>query len=348
MMLSAILAAALTFTATATGVEKGVPVEFAFAGRNTDRDYESMFLLEDSVDEFCTKLERAGLPRGRPTDSAACRLWPVGCSLKFEPPLSSFIDGKMPEGLTSSSPIYTGGTRLANGACDAGTNMPASVFSIYSLSQSPIVYNGIYDQGVVYGSFTAGKALKKGERVSFTVSWDAETLPRSIHLTIRPGNSPEVLRRLKEESAKGELDVLIGFDEGLSVAEATAAANALATIDSPRVKINGFTNIFYRAFLPLVKWLDRKERLTQPFELTLGDGDHPDKLVFVEEDWTVEGDDPKLSPKEIPFETAKSHPRTDTCFIFADPKMPLSRVLRAKEKLREANIINWYVFAGQR
>lgn len=344
MMVSVILAASLTFTATATGVEKGTPVEFVFAGRNTDRDYESMFLIEDTVDAFCTKLERAGLPRGRPTDPTACRLWPVGCSLKFEPSLSSFIDGKMPEGLAVSDPIYTGGTRLVGGACDAGTNMPASVFSIYSLSQSPIVYNGIYDQGVVYGSFTAGKALKKGERISFTVSWDAETLPKSLHLTIRPGNSAEVLRRLKDESAKGELDVLIGFDETLSIAEATAAANALAMIDSSRVKINGFTNIFYRAFLPLVKWLDRKERLTQPFELTLGD---PDRLVFIEEDWTVEGDDPKLTPKEIPFETAKAHPRTDTCFIFAEPKTPLSCVLRAKEKLREANIKNWYIFTGQ-
>ena len=88
MMIPAILAASLTFTATATGVEKGTPVEFVFAGRNTDRDYESMFLIEDSVDEFCAKLENAGLPRGRPTDSTACRLWPVGCSLKFEPSLS--------------------------------------------------------------------------------------------------------------------------------------------------------------------------------------------------------------------------------------------------------------------
>ena len=345
MMFSVILSATLTFTATATGVEKGTPVEFVFAGRNTDRDYESMFLIEDTVDAFCTKLERAGLPRGRPTDPTACRLWPVGCGLKFEPSLSSFIDGKMPEGLDESDPIYTGGTRLIGGACDAGTNMPASVFSIYSLAQSPIVYNGIYNQGAVYGSFTAGKALKKGERVSFTVSWDAETLPRAIHLTIRPGNSAEVLRRLKDESAKGELDALIGFDEALSIAEATAAANALAMIDSPRVKINGFTNIFYRAFLPLVKWLDRKERLTQPFELALGD---PDKLVFVEEDWTVEGDDPKLTPREIPFEMAKSHPKTDTCFIFADPQTPLSRILRAKEKLGAANIKNWYVFTGQR
>ena len=341
-MISAFLAASLTFTATATGVEKGTPVEFVFAGHNTDRDYESMFLLEDSVDEFCAKLENAGLPRGRPADPTSCRLWPVGCSLKFEPQLSSYIDGNMPEGLASAAPIYTGGTRLLDGACDAGTNMPASVFSIYSLPQSSIVYNGIYDQGAVYGSFTAGKTLKKGERVSFTISWDVKTRPKSIHMTIRPANLKDVLEHLRNVSAKEELDVLIGFDEKLSIAEASIAANALAMIDSPRVKINGSSNIFYRAFLPLVKWRDRKERLTQPFELTLGD---QDKLVFIEEDWTVEGDDPKLTPREIPFEMAKAHPRTDTCFIFAEPRMNLSRVLHAMEKLREANIKNWYVFA---
>ena len=342
MMLSAILAASLSFTATATGVEKGTPVEFVFAGRNTDRDYESMFLIEDTVDAFCTKLERAGLPRGKPTDSAVCRLWPVGCRLKFEPSLASFIDGKMPEGLTASDSIYTGGTRLAGGGCEASTNMPASVFSIYSLSQSPIVYNGIYDQGAVYGSFTAGKTLKKGERVSFTVSWDAETLPRAIHLTIRPGNSTEVLRRLKDESAKGELDVLVGFDKSLTVAEAVAAANALAVVDSPRIKINGCSNIFYRSFLPLVKWQDRKERLVQPFELTVGD---PDKLVFVEEDWTVEGTDPKLTPREIPFADAVKHTKTDTCFIYADGQTTVARIQKAMSALKDCPIRNWYVFS---
>ena len=73
-MIAAILAASLSFTATATGLEKGAPVEFVFAGRNTDRDYETMFLIEDSVDEFCTKLEAAGLPRGKPPDVVQARL----------------------------------------------------------------------------------------------------------------------------------------------------------------------------------------------------------------------------------------------------------------------------------
>ena len=344
MMFSAILAASLTFTATATGVEKGTPVEFVFAGRNTDRDYESMFLLDSTVDDFCRGLEKAGFPRGKSTDASACRLWPAGCPISFDPPLTNFIAGTMPEGLPSALPIYTGGTRLADGSCEANTNMPASVFSIYSLAQSPIVLDGIYDQGAVYGAFTARTKLKKGDRVTFTVKLVDENLPWPLHLTVRPGNSAELVKQIKAAAEKGSVDVLVGFSDDLTVAEATAMANALSVIDSARIKINGCSNIFYRSFQPLVKWLDRKERLVQPFELTLG---NPDRLVFIEEDWTVEGDDPKLTPKEIQFADAAKHQRTDTCFIFATPTTQISKILSAMAKLRGSKVKNWYVFAGQ-
>lgn len=341
-MIAAILAASLSFTATATGLEKGTPVEFVFAGRNTDRDYETMFLIEGSVDELCAKLEAAGLPRGKPTDVARAHLWPVGCRVTFSPALDSFIEGKMPEGLPESDPIYTGGLRLGEGACDAGTNMPAAVFSIYTLAQSPFVYNGIYNQGAVYGSFTARKTLKKGERVSFSVTWDAATLPQEINLTFHPGNATEVLNRLRTVSESSEVDARIGFDGRLTVQEATAAAMALATIDSSRIKVNGCSNIFYRSFLPLVKWQDRKERLSQPFELTLG---NPNRLVFIDEDWSVDGDDPKLTPVEIAVSEIARHPRTDTCFIYAESQTKVSEILRAMESLKGGNIRNWYVFS---
>lgn len=343
-MIATILAASLTFTATATGVEKGAPVEFAFAGRNTDRDYETMFLIDDSVDGFCQKLERAGFPRGKPTDGLSCRLWPVGCPVSFDPPLTNFIAVTMPEGLPAARPIYTGGTRLENGRCDAGTNMPAAVFSHYSLAQSPVVLDGIYDQGAVYGAFTARKALKKGERVTFTIKLENATPPKALHMTVRPGNSTEVLKRLKAESEKGAVDALIGFSDDLTVTEAAAMANALSVVDSVRTKINGCSNIFYRAFLPLVKWRDRKERLVQPFELTLGD---PDRLTYVDEDWMVEGLDPKLTPREISFADAAKYPRTDTCFIFAPANATIQRILTTMAKLKGSQVKNWYVFADQ-
>lgn len=341
-MIVPILAATLTFTATATGVEKGAAVEFAFAGRNSDRDYETMFLIDDGVDEFCRKLERAGFPRGKPTDARSCILWPVGCPISFNPPLTNFVAMSMPKGLTSAQPIYTGGTRLENGNCEAGSEMPASLFSLYSLAQSPIVLDGIFDQGAVYGSFTVRKALKKGERVSFTVSLENATPPQSLHLTVRPGNSAEILNRLRSESEKGAVDALIGFSDELTVKEATAMANALSVVDSVRTKINGCSNIFYRAFQPLVKWRDRKERLTQPFELTLGE---PDRLVYIDEDWSVEGNDPKLTAQEISFADALNHTKTDTCFIFAPATATIARISAAMAKLKGIQVTNWYVFA---
>ena len=340
-MISVFLAASLTFTATATGVEKGAPVEFVFAGRNTDRDYEAMFLIDNTVDAFCRQLEKAGLPYGRPTDVKSCNFWPVGCTLRFEPSLTNFIASTVESANALCSPVYTGGTRLGDGSREASTNMPASVFSTYTLAQSPIVPNGVVDQGAVYGSYTANKALKKGERVSFTLSWDAQSRPRTVHMTIAPGHVTEVIKHLRTESERGEVDALIGFSDDLTVAEATAAANALATIDSSRVKINGCTNIFYRSFLPLVKWLDRQERLVQPFELTLG---NPDQLVFIEEDWSGDGEDPKLTLKPIPFADAAKHPRTDTCFIFATTETRLSRIRLSMSRLADTKVRNWYVF----
>ena len=342
MIAAALLSATLTFTATATGVEKGTSVEFAFAGRNSDRDYESMFLIDDTVDDFCRKLEEAGFPRGKPTEERICNLWPVGASLVIDPPLTNFIVASTSESRLIEHPIYTGGTRLGNGACDAGTNMPASVFSLYSLPQSPIVPNGIFEQGSVYGSFTARETLKKGERYSFTFKLKEGSFPEFLHLTVRPGNSAEIVQRLKSESERmSSVNALIGFADDLTVAEATAMANALSVIDSVRTKINGCSNLFYRAFLPLVKWRDRKERLTQPFELTLGTSD---RLVYIDEDWSVEGSDPKLTPHEISFADVAKYQKTDTCFVFASAATPISRIRTAMSKLNGSKIRNWYIF----
>ena len=56
-MIAALIAAACTctFSATATGLEKGAPVEFLFAAQDSDNAYETMFLVDDSIDEFCRK-----------------------------------------------------------------------------------------------------------------------------------------------------------------------------------------------------------------------------------------------------------------------------------------------------
>jgi len=344
-MILSVLAAAFTFTATATGVEKGTALEFVFAGSNSDRDYESMFLLETPLAEFCKAIERAGLKPGHPVDPAACRLWPVGCPVNISPALDEFVKSELPEGQKLGRIIYTGGSRGSNNCVIAATEMPSSVLSLYTLDQSLFLYNGIYEQGDVYGSHTVAKTLKKGEKFKFTLTWDDSERPQSLKLVARPGNGAEIIKALKSAAEKAETDAEVAFDGQLTVAEAAQTAQALAVVDSVRVKVNGHApgSLFYRAFTPLVKWLDRKERLVQPFELTLG---NPDELVYIEEDWSVSGDDPKLTPRKIPFAdtSAAKYARTDTCFVFAKPDTKLEAIYQAMDKLKGSSIRNWYVF----
>lgn len=345
MILFPLLAAAYTFTASATGVDKGTSIEFFFAAKASDRDYESMFLLDQDVDSFCRGLESAGLRRGKPVDSTTLRLWPVGCQVKISPDMSEFITTKMPEGLPLASVVYTGGTRNASGVPVATTNMPMSVFSLYSLEQSPFVFNGLYDQGSVYGCHVANKQLEKGKKFTFTVTWDESTYPQSLRLVMKPGKGAELIQTLKEASVNNELDVLVDFSPELTVNEAKSFSEALSVIDSPRVKINGFVpgHLYFRAFLPLVKWTDRKERLTQPFELTVGD---ENRLVYLEEDWTVKGLDPKIIPHDIPISQASQYLRTDTCFIYVSATTRLQKVYEAMEQLKAPQIRNWYIFVS--
>ena len=345
-MISVLLAASLSFTATATGVGKGAPVEFAFAGKNSDRDYETMFLLEEPVASLCSRLEEAGMPRGKATDLERCVLWPVGCELSFCPSLTNFITSTLPQDLAKSPPVYAGGCRNEKGTPVANDEMPQAFFSHYTLSQSPIVFSEPYNQGDVYGAHVAAVGMKKGQKVVFTVSWDEKTLPRHMDVDVSATNAPSVLSTLLSEAKNGELDVTVTLDPSMTVSEAVMAAKALSQLDSRRIKLNGFPDggLFYRAFLPDESWTNRAARLVQPFELTI-DGDH-DRLVVVDEDWSVEGLDPKLTAHEIPFSEAPQRTKTDTCFIYARPDTRLSRVFAAKQKLKSCHVVNWYVFAS--
>jgi len=345
MILSVLLSATFTFNVTATGVEKGTAVEFIFAGPKTDRAYESMFVLDESVDSFCARLE-SSVPKGMPVDASTCRLWPTGCRIRFDPPLENFISIDLPEGSQRPVPIYTGGSRRKDGSPEAADTMPSAVFAAYSLAQSPIVYTEPFEQGAVYGRFTAVSTIEKGKRFTFSVVIDEMSLPRRLELTAEKGNLRELLQRLRTESNEGEIDVTISFSDALTLEEAVSVSQALSVVDSTRVKINGVKNIFYRAFLPLEKWRDRQERLHQPFELTLHDNG-TDELLFIDEDWTVEGNDPKLTPRSITYDQATRHPNTDTCFVYASPTQTVSRIVHAMRQLSSSRVTNWYVFSSE-
>ena len=354
MILPLLLAAvrSVTFTATATGIDTSTPVEFVFAGKGSDRAYEALFELDEDVAAFARRIESAGIPRGRPLDAAACRLWPSGVPLTLEPALDKLVASRRDGTPVPLEPfVYTGGKRAPDGSPDAATNMPLAVFATYDVPQALILFDGAFPQGQVYGRYTPVETLEKGTRRTFTLSWDGETVPRRLDVTFRPGESVRALCELKKESEKGPVEVLAHFAPELTVAEAVPAAQALSLVDSPRVKVNGRDRLFYRAFLPLEKWRDRRERLVQPLEVRFA-ADGSVTVTEIDEDWNVAGDDPKLTPHEhamksvaeaAAFATA-SRNRSDTILLYAPAGTPLSRLYGFYDAVKRP-VTNWYVYA---
>ena len=345
-MLASCLAAAFTFTASATGLAKGSTVEFLFIGSDSDRAYEAMFTLDMPVADFVQAIEKAGMKPGQPVDAEKCRVWPVGTPVALDPDISRFVEVDGADGFSLGRIVYTGGEKGTNGLPVASFEMPASVCAFYSLDQSIFVPEKMLGQGDAYGKFISRETLKKGARYAFTVSWNDADRPKHVDLHAKPGNTADLVKKIRDESITSVLDVQASFDGELTVAEATQFAKALDLVDSVRVKITGCRegSLFFRAFLPLVKWTERQNRMVQPFELTILPDE--DRLVFIEEDWSVEGTDPKLTPKQISFEEAAKKDKTDTCFIYAGKDTKLSRIYSAMDKLKLSKVHNWYVFAG--
>jgi hypothetical protein len=131
----------------------------------------------------------------------------------------------------------------------------------------------------------------------------------------------------------------------MTLSEAVRRAEIYAKLDSPDTKINGFREgqFYYRAFLPREAWRDRKERLSQPYEVRFSGG-RPD-LTVITEDWSDTSlTEPKLIVEQKSFKDIDPEARIDTCFIYAAKDAPLAR-LYAVKKLLPAKIVNWYIFA---
>ena len=337
----------VSFTATATGIKKGTPVEFMFALSGTDHDYESMFLLEDSAADFTEAFGKAGIPPGGAINAAKGRLHAFGPFLAMKPALSRYITQNS-EDKAFPEIIYCSGLGDRQGKPVCQNQSPNSIFSFYSLAQSPVLFDGQFNQGDVYGRFLAKETLKKGEKHIFTFSWDGKSLIRELKVEFNAADPLAGLNKIKSASQAGPVSVEASFSPGMSFSEAVKVANALSVVDSHRIKINGCKpgNLFYRAFLPLEAWRDRSERLQQPLELYLSStGKH--KLIVIDEDWSVSGNNPKLTEREIEFAKVSSYPKTDTCFIYLpDSNVKLGVIFDAMRQLG-GDIRNWYIYVGK-
>lgn len=342
---------AVTFTAEATGVATNTTLEFLFVGKGSDRSYEAMFELESSLEELDKAFAAAGIPRGTSLDAASCHLWPAGAELKLEPSLGDFVTSALNgREVPFERIVYTGGARENDGSLSAATNMPLAAFCFYDLPQSPILFDGAFPQGQVYGRYTCKKVCKKGEPFKFTLSWDGKTRTRKLTVDFTVENAAQELLKLKKAAENGDVEVLVRFSPWMTVREASQLAVALAQIDSPHVKLNGKDKLFYRAFLPLEKWRDRKERLVQPIELHLKD-EGKIALVTIDEDWSGDTPDPKLTVHEqiMTFDSAvaaatATKNRSDTLFVYANAGERLERLYSLVDAIKRP-IANWYVLS---
>ena len=352
----------------ATGLGPADTAEFFAIGPLSDRSYESFFVTVASPAAIADAIERVGVPRGVPPDIAGARLWPCGEKLALtatpvatNAPALAFADlltdtAEKEEGAILPAPVvYTGGARDASGAVVAATNIPCAVFALYSHTPSLLQLNGQFDQSTVYGRFHVKKEWSAGSLFELTLRWDGRTtvLHRDVELTVP--TLKEKLTALRADAAAHDLFVRLSFGEGTTVGEAAEIAQVLSLVDGKGLKMDGPLpgQFFFRAFLPDPAWRARPERIFQPFEVHVA-ADGAKKFVFVEEDWSGEGLDPVLKPRETSFsdwpelpkliaQTGEKGAKINVLFLFAPRATPVSALTPAVFTVGD-RIATFYVF----
>ena len=356
------------FLVEATGLAPADPAEFFAIGPLSDRAYESLFVTVPSPAAIAEAIERVGVPRGVPPDIAAARLWPCGEKLTLTAkPVSTnttalaFADllndgSAKEEGEILHAPfLYTGGARDATGAVVAATNIPCAVFALYSHSPSLLLLDGQFDQSSVYGRFCAKVACAPGDLFELTLRWDGHTTVLRRDEVFTVANMKDKFAALRAESAGRDLFVIPSCGEGTTVGEAVSIAQALALLDGKGLKVGGTApgRFFYRAFLPDPAWRARPGRIFQPFEVLMA-ADGKKKFIFIEEDWSGEGLDPVLKPRETPFaewselpkliaQTGEQGAKINVLFMFAPKATPVAALTPIVPAVG-SRITTFYVF----
>lgn len=338
----------VTFEVASNGLGTNVEIEFLFAGPDSDRDYESVFLTQNTIPELTEAFAKAGIPLGSPTDYQKCRFWPVGDEIVFEPDIWTLIKDVRNE--RKAPVIFTGGSRGSDGVPEAASEMPQAIFALYDCPQSLFQFDDSLSQSVTYGRFKPLVQIPHGEKRTIKATWKGKRLHEKFELQLQPGSITNIVQQLRSKCEGGvELDVTPVFSPDMTIEDARNIASALQILDSYSVKINGFADgqFYFRAFLPLERWRDRTERLTQPYEVRLDASAKP-SLTVIKEDWTSNPDaaDPTLIVTEnVDFSTLEKGGSaiSDTCLIFAPKSTKLSEVFKVRNLL-PASVMNFYVY----
>ena len=335
--------------AEAVGHRVGITAEFLLVGPFSDRAYEAAAVTVATPGDIARAVESLGMVRGGGIGSRPFRFWPYGERVQAtvrrldrpdltEKPLQSLIVDKevLAPLLGEGGLVFTGG-RWEGDGCLTDTNMPSSVISLYNEASSIFDVPFQVGQNEVYGRLSLAEALPSGALMEIVLrplvpaGGGARVLPMMATATMDgdqikvtcSGEDEKVLKRdslaevlmwLRSQAEAGrEPFVTVAIDDALPLKRAIDVAHVFGLLDGKGLKLDGKTEegLFVRAFLPLEKWRERKDRNPQPFELHLSreaDGALKKRLVFIEEDWNVEGLDPKLTLRDYPFEAWEDFP----------------------------------------
>lgn len=296
-----------------------------------------------------------------------------------ERPLQSLVRDAQPDSplIGEGGIVFTGGYWTEAGACWTDANAPSPVISLYNDAGTVFDLPFQVAQGAVYGRLTLAEKLpfgallevvfrplptKDGQPGVLPVTVSAAMDGDDVVATLKP-DGPRVagvdraklqdaLAWLRAQSEQGrELFVTVGMDDAMPIRRAADVARVFSMLDGAGLKLDGKTDggLYPKAFLPQESWRERAGRNPQPFEVHVvrnADGSLAKKMVFIDEDWSGPGLDPKLSPKEYPFADWKELPglvekaagpdnKVTLLFVFAPADLPLSTFMpgvRAVEK----------------
>lgn len=295
--------------AETTGISAGIETEFLLIGAKSDRAYEAVFVSKNDGDAVLQAAEFIGVAKGRPVNPRTLVFHPRGerftvevRQLKDESagPVGRWIqDTRDPECLARGF-TFTGGEDWK------GTTIPAAIVSLYNEPCSMFDLPFQAAKGVVYGRFRAARKAGMHEKVALVLKFlpTADGGPRSVDKVIAFGPDAkvaDVVRDLRAASEAGhDLFVTVKADDAATMENLRALAKVLTMLDAAdgtvRLDRPGEGEFYPNAFLPEEGWRVRTARPFQPWELHLGP---TNRFVFVGEDWTGPGLEPKLLPREF-------------------------------------------------
>ena len=368
----------------AVGHNEDSPMEFLIVGPRSDRAYEAVTVSVAKPSDIVRAMESIGIPRGDGVNGRLFRFWPYGEKIegtirkateKIESarPLQSMIKDPKSEAplFGAGGLVFTGGS-WQEGVCDADTQQPSSVIALYNEPDTLFDVPFIASKGAAYGRSVLAAKMDYGEVMevvlklmplpgggvrAMTLYVTAEPSANQETMFICADQKGEVLKKgalkdvltwMKTLSDRGhDLFVTLTMSDDLTLTQAVAVSYVFMLLDGKGLKLYGKTKegIYPRAFLPQGEWRKRDGRTPQPFEVHLA-GDAK-KLTYIEEDWSGEGLDPKLTAKDYPFTDVselpalvkrvgdKSSKKVEMLFIFASGNEPLKKIMPAVRVLSE-------------